>query len=300
MEMRRTLVFQNPGSLSLHNGQLVYNRPDGEPERVPVEDIGIVIAENSQLSFTEPLIAHRADNNVILVCCDAAHCPVSVSMPLKGHCAQGKIVRCQLSTDRKVKDELWKEIVRRKIQSEKSFLHECGLPFERLEDILLGFDEIETPQDATSMEAVAAKYYFDELYGKQFHRDRYGKTPNDYLNYGYTVLRAVVIRELIASGLFLGEGLYHHNRANEFPLADDVIEPYRVFVDRIVYELLKREDMDLNSRTRQELIKVVSAETRIKGFRHSLSDAIRMTAGSLMKIFTGEAEISDLVYPDFG
>lgn len=298
--MKRTLLFQNPGSLNLSNGQMVICRPDSEPEKVPVEDIELVMIESQQVSITEPVIVSLADNNIPLVCCDANHCPSSISFPLKGHCFQGEIIRKQLTADKTVKEYLWREIVRRKITAQMDFLRELGLLCENMNDYLVAIRDDSSVNEVVGQEGVAAKFYFDCLFGKPFRRGRYGKTPNDYLNYGYTVLRAVVIRELIGSGLFLGEGLYHCNRSNEFPLADDVIEPYRVYVDRIVYDMFCQGKTEFDSDARQKLLKVLSTEIRIKGYRHTLSDAVGMTAVSVMKILTGSAGIENLVYPDVG
>lgn len=296
--MKRILLFQNPGTLSLRSGQIVFEHREMEPVWVPVEDIELVMVESQQVSFTEPLLVHLADNNVPLVCCDASHCPSSISYPLKGHCNQGEIVRKQLSADRSVKEALWKEIVKCKIRSQKAFLEEQDLPLGNMDTYLRLLDETESIDSVVSFEGAAARYYFDNLFGKYFRRGRYGKSPNDFLNYGYVVLRSVVVRELISAGLFLGDGLYHSNRSNEFPLADDVIEPYRVFVDRIVHELFLEGETELGSATRQRLLKVLTSECRVKGFCHALSDAVGMTARSVRGILTGEASIKDLVYPD--
>lgn len=267
---------------------------------VPIEDVGLVMVESQQFTMTEPVIVSLADNNVPLVCCDANHCPASISFPLKGHCFQGQIIKKQLAADKSVGEGLWREIVRRKIMSQMSFLNEMQLPGARMNDYLVSILDDSPIDEVVAMEGAAAKLYFDSLFGKFFRRRRYGKTPNDYLNYGYTVLRAVVIRELIGSGLFLGEGLYHCNRSNEFPLADDVIEPYRVYVDRIVYDMFCQGKTEFDSDARQKLLKILSTEVRIKGYRHTLSDAVGMTAVSVMKILTGSAGVENLVYPDVG
>lgn len=298
--MKRTLLFQNPGALNLHNGQMVINRPDAEPEMVPIEDVGLVMVESQQFTMTEPVIVCLADNNVPLVCCDANHCPASISFPMKGHCFQGQIIKKQLAADKSVSENLWREIVRRKITAQIGFLQELDMSTERMNDYLASILDDSLIDEVVAMEGAAAKFYFDGLFGKFFRRGRYGKTPNDYLNYGYTVLRAVVIRELIGSGLFLGEGLYHCNRSNEFPLADDVIEPYRVYVDRIVYDMFCQGETGFDSGTRQRLLKILSTEVKVKGFKHTLSDAVGMTAVSVMKILTGSAGIENLVYPDVG
>lgn len=296
--MKRTLVFQNTGALNLHNGQIVINRPDADPELVPIEDVGLVMVESQQFTMTEPVIVCLADNNVPLVCCDANHCPASISFPMKGHCLQGQIIKKQLAADEAISDGLWREIVKRKITSQMVFLSDLELPTERMNNFLAAILDDSPIDEVVAMEGAAAKYYFNELFGDFFRRGRYGKTPNDYLNYGYTVLRAVVIRELVGSGLFLGQGLYHCNRSNEFPLADDVIEPYRVYVDRIVYDMFCQGEMGFDSGTRQKLLKILSTEVKVKGFKHTLSDAVGMTAVSVKKILTGSAGIENLVYPD--
>ena len=232
--IKQTLFFASPASLSLKYNQLVIRRAEGEETITrPIEDIGFVIVENQQVHLTVPLLNALAEQNVSVIFCNGRSMPCSMLMPLESNVVQQEVYRYQVECSKPNQKRIWKEIVTSKIRNQAALLHRLGKDGDELKphysNVLSG--------DTTNREGAAARLYWQQLFGPGFSRQREGATPNDLLNYGYTILRAAVARALLGSGLYPAFGLFHRNRYNAFPLADDVMEPYRPFVDEVVYAL---------------------------------------------------------------
>ena len=242
--LKRTLAFTNPYHLSLKNRQMII-REKGDSDTcasVPVEDIGYVILENQEISITMPLLNALADNNAAVIVCSDRFMPNAMLMNLDSNSTQGESFRAQLSAKEPLKKNIWKQIVEAKIRNQAALLHKLG----KDGDVLKPYYKNVKSGDSDNREGVAAKLYWDELFDGQFMRFRTGPSPNEMLNYGYTVLRAAVARSLTGSGLLPAIGIFHRNRYNAFPLADDVMEPYRPFVDEIVFHLYANGEDSLN------------------------------------------------------
>lgn len=291
--LKRTLVFSTPVNLSLRNQQLVLAYKD-DPENtttIPIENIGVVVVENQQVSITIPLLNALTDSEVQVVFCNSKGMPSSMLLGFEGHNLQGETLRNQLDCGEVLKKHLWKQIVEAKIHNQSLLLDKIGQDGTCLRPY---YSNVKSG-DTDNREGVAARLYFQRLFGADFIRDRTRSGINALLNYGYTILRAAVSRAIVASGLFPAIGIYHHNRSNAFPLADDLMEPYRPFVDEIVYDLIIQGNIELTKETKSKLIMVLYCDTVFERVTRPLSVGLSMTTSSLAKCYA--KEISHLSLP---
>lgn len=285
--IKRTLVFSNPMYLSIKNRQLVlaYKDTPEETTTVPIEDIGTVVIEHQQVSITMPLLSALAANNTQVVICNEKGMPSAMMMNLEGNNTQGETLRNQIACGEVMKKQLWKQIVEAKIRNQAALLDKVGQDGNILKPL---YSNVKSG-DTDNREGIAARLYFQQLYGAGFIRDRVAPGINTLLNYGYTILRAAVSRALISSGLFPAIGIFHHNRSNAFPLADDMMEPYRPFVDEIVYDLIMQGKTDLTKEVKADIIMVLYADTHFEKVTRPLSIGLSMTTASLAKCYAKEA-----------
>ena len=258
---------------------------------VPVEDIGYVILENQEISITMPLLNALADNNTAVIVCSDRFMPNAMLMNLDANSTQGESFRAQLSAKEPLKKNIWKQIVEAKIRNQAALLHKLG----KDGDVLKPYYKNVKSGDSDNREGVAAKLYWDELFDGQFMRFRTGPSPNAMLNYGYTVLRAAVARSLTGSGLLPAIGIFHRNRYNAFPLADDVMEPYRPFVDEIVFHLYANGEDSLNKYSKSEILKLLYKDTFFENTTRPLDIGLSMTTASLVRCYNGLQK--KIIYP---
>ncbi len=291
--LKRTLFFSSPCYLSVKDKQLVVSREEEENVSIPVEDIGYIILEDQRITISLPLLDELISNNVAVIFCDRKHMPHSMLFPLEGNHLQSEIHRQQIKTSEPLKKQLWKQTVEAKIKNQAALLCRLGLDNK---DLLLISKNVKSG-DMTGRESLAAKIYWNRMYGKEFVRDRYGFPPNNLLNYGYTVLRAAVARALTGSGLLPTFGIHHHNRYNAYCLADDIMEPYRPFVDSQVYDIYLRypETQDLSKEIKAELLQFLTFDVSLKKTTRPLMIALSQTTASLTKCITGESR--NINYP---
>ena len=291
--LKRTLFFSTPYRLSLRNGQIVvatHEMPDVE-QTIPIEDVGFVVLEHQQTSITLPLLNALSDHNVAVIFCGENRMPNAMLMNLDSNTTQGEIYRDQLSAGEPLKKGLWKQIVEAKIRNQAALLHKLGKDGDKLKPY---YSNVKSG-DADNREGVAAKLYWNELFGANFVRSRKGDAPNALLNYGYTLLRAAVARSLMGSGLFPALGLFHRNRNNSFPLADDVMEPYRPYVDEVVFMMYANGETELDKTAKAQLLKVLYTDTVFAKTRRPLDIGLTQTTASLAKCFSGESR--RIAYP---
>lgn len=283
--LKRTLTFANPYHLSLKNRQMIIKaKGDSGPcASIPVEDIGFVILENQEISITMPLLNALADNNAAVVVCSDRFMPNAMFMNLDSNSTQGESFRFQLSAAEPLKKSLWKQIVEAKIRNQSALLHKLG----KDGDLLKPYYQNVKSGDSDNREGVAAKVYWDELFDGRFMRFRTGPSPNEMLNYGYMVLRAAVARSLTGSGLLPAIGIFHRNRYNAFPLADDVMEPYRPYVDEIVFGLYENGENCLNKYSKAEILKLLYTDTVFENVTRPLDIGLSITTASLAKCYGG-------------
>lgn len=284
--IKQTLMFTKPASLSLKDQQLVIDVKDSDQIVTrPIEDIGFVVVENQMVRMTVPLLNALADNNVSVIFCDNKEMPRSMLMSLEGNTTLQESYRYQIDASEPTKKRLWKQIVESKIRNQAALLSRVGKDGEQLKPYYMNVKS----GDSDNREGGAARIYWGKLFEKGFQRERVGDAPNNLLNYGYAILRAAVARALVGSGLFPAFGLFHRNRYNAYPLADDVMEPYRPFVDEIVYRLyIDRDVEELDKASKAELLKVLTADVVMGKNLRPLQIALSMTTASLLKVFKGE------------
>lgn len=291
--LKRTLFFSTPLDLSLRNNQLVVSTRQ-MPEvknSVPIEDIGFVVLENHQINITLPLLNALSDNNAAVIICGDNFMPNAMLLNLDSNTTQGEVYRAQIEASEPLKKGLWKQVVEAKIRNQAALLNKLGKDGDKLKPY---YSNVKSG-DSDNREGIAAKLYWNELFGEDFIRSREGSSPNNLLNYGYTLLRAAVARALMGSGLFPAFGIFHRNRYNAFPLADDIMEPYRPFVDEIVFDLYANGERELTKQVKADLIHLLYTDTRFGKLMRPLEVGLTFTTASLAKCFAGE--VKKLSYP---
>ena len=306
--IKRTLCFSNPAYLSLKNAQLVIKLPEVEKADVaelikaeavriiPIEDIGVVVLDNRQITITQGLAEALLENNCAIITCDSAHLPVGLMLPLCGNTTQSERFRAQIDASLPLKKQLWQQTVQCKIRNQAAVLQNTRNTI--VKNMLVWAGDVKSG-DSDNLEGRAAAYYWRNLFPDilGFTRDREGVPPNNLLNYGYAILRAVVARALVGSGLLPTLGIHHHNRYNAYCLADDIMEPYRPYVDALVCRLVADGHIteELTVELKRELLQIPTLDVMINGKRSPLMVAISTTTASLQKCYAGE--IRKIVYP---
>lgn len=303
--IKRTLYFSNPAYLSLKLKQLVIRLPqkDGEEKAekdltrtVPIEDIGVIILDHKQITVTQALLSELLENNCALITCDSRQLPVGLMLPLAGNSIQNERFRMQIDASLPLKKQLWQQTIEAKIRNQAAMLkYSTGEEHKNM----IKWSESVRSGDIDNMEARAAVYYWKTVFpdNPYFVRDREGSGANALLNYGYAILRAIVARAIVASGLLPTLGIHHHNRYNAYCLADDIMEPYRPYVDKIVYEIVADETQaEVTTANKIKLLNIPVIEVSIGGKRSPLMVAVAQTTSSLVKCFRGE--IRKLIYPE--
>ena len=250
---------------------------------VPIEDIGFVVLEHQQTNITLPLLNALSDNNVAVIFCGNDFMPNAMLMNLDSNKTQGESYRAQIEASEPLKKGLWKQIVEAKIRNQAKLLNKLGKNGDKLKPLYMNVKS----GDVDNREGVAAKIYWGELFGADFIRSREGVEPNNMLNYGYTLLRAAVARALMGSGLFPAFGIFHRNRYNAFPLADDIMEPYRPYVDEIVFNMYANGERKLTKDVKSQLLRLLFTDTSFGKITRPLDVGLTMTSASLVKCFSG-------------
>lgn len=290
--VKRTLLFASPCRLTLRNQQLVVeNHESGEIRTVPVEDIGFVLIENQQVTITIPALNALSENNCAVVFCDVRHMPASMLMNLEANTVQAETYKYQIDASEPLKKNLWKQIVEKKIVNQARLLTELGKDGDRLKPF---YSNVKSG-DTDNREGIAARLYWTALFGEEFCRAREGGEPNPLLNYGYSILRAAMSRAIMGSGLYPAFGLFHKNRYNAFPLADDLMEPYRPYVDQCVYSIYRDGVTDLTTIVKQQLLSLLFADVQFDEVVRPLQMGLTMTTASLVRCFRRESK--RLEYP---
>ncbi len=300
--IKRTLLFGNPAYLSMRNAQLIVKKIDGVTQEeitktVPIEDIGVVVLEDRQITITNGALDALLQNNCAVITCDEKHMPAGLLLPLEGHTVQSERFRMQIDASLPLKKQLWQQTVQAKIHNQASVL-------KRLYGIevrgMIAWSNSVKSGDSENLEGRAAAYYWKNMFidADVFKRDREGDAPNNLLNYGYAILRAVVARALVASGLLPTLGIHHHNRYNAFCLADDIMEPYRPYVDELVTQILHSgvDCSELTTDLKRQLLIIPVVEVTIGGQRSPLMNAVSQTTASLAKCYMGE--LRKILYPE--
>lgn len=298
--IKRTIVFGNPAYLSSRNDQLIVKFPDkNTPDKtIPIEDLGYIVLENQQITLTNGLLMKLVQNKTAVITCDQQHLPCSMLQPLVGHSEQTERMRDQLNASVPLKKQLWQQTVVAKVENQAGHLMRYTKNALKLER----WSKEVKSGDSTNIEAYAAAYYFQTLFDQiaDFSRNRKGVAPNNLLNYGYAILRAVTARALVSSGMIPSIGIFHRNKYNAFCLADDIMEPYRPIVDSVVFDLVETgcQIEELNSGLKIALLEIPAMDVVIDGKQSPLMVAMSRTTNSLYDCFAGVGR--KILYPKFG
>ncbi|MEJ0103480.1 MAG: type II CRISPR-associated endonuclease Cas1 [Bacteroidota bacterium] len=295
--IKRTLYFGNPAYLKTNNEQLVIEMHDsGETKSTPIEDIGLLLLDHQQITITQSLLAKLLANNTAIITCDNTHHPCGMMLSLDGNSLQSQKFQAQIEATVPLKKQLWQQTVIVKIENQAALLKEQR---EENKTLLTYAREVKSG-DSENHEARAASYYWKRIFPDflEFRRERYGPPPNNLLNYGYAILRAMMARGLTASGLLPTLGIHHRNQYNAYCLADDIMEPYRPFVDKVVCQIIRGNGkfLDMTPNMKKALLEIPTMDVVIDGQKSPMMNAVQRTTASLAKCFEGTSR--KILYPE--
>lgn len=301
--IKKTLFFSNPTYLSLKDKQLVIKKLDdldinGSPKIVtrPIEDIGVIVLENKQITITLGAIDALIQNNCAIITCDSRCMPNGLMLPLESNNIQSERFREQIDASIPLKKQLWQQTVKQKILNQATVLEKYTNTTAKC--MRVWANDVKSG-DSDNLEGRAAAYYWKNLFNiSDFTRQKDGIPPNNLLNYGYAILRAVIARALVSSGLLPTLGIHHHNKYNAYCLADDIMEPYRPYVDEVVINIIK-DGLDYNNLSleiKSRLLTIPVLDVVINNKRSPLMISATQTTASLYKCFSGE--LRRISYPE--
>ena len=292
---RRTIYIGNPAKIYTKLDQLKISQNGSERASIPIEDLGYLFIDHYGISITHGALERLLESNVAIVTTNANHLPIGIFLPLIGSSNQTMTINHQIRVKKPTHKNLWKQIVKAKIKNQAKLLELLELPADYLHKL---YPRV-LSNDESNREAVAAKYYWTILFDPlNFKRHREGKPPNNLLNYGYAVLRAIITRAIVSTGLLPQLGIHHHNQYDPFPLADDLMEPYRPFVDRLVYEITQDElDISiLRPDIKRKLLEITTVPVRMKKERKPLMLSVSITTASLRRCYLDNSK--SLIFPE--
>lgn len=279
--------------LSVHRGFLCLEERRQEVGRVALDDIAAVIVHAHGVTYSNNLLTALAERNILLVICSSNHAPVSLFWPLAGHHGQGARMQAQWRASKPLMKQLWRTIVTAKIRTQGAVLSGFALRSGGLDALARKVKS----GDPENVEAQASRRYWPLLFGKDFRRDREAEGINAMLNYGYTVIRATVARSVVAAGLHPTAGIHHKHRGNAFALADDLMEPFRPYVDARVKGLADAGHDEVCPDVKQALAALTALDLPTGSGVSPLSVCAQRLAVSLAKSFElGKAQ-PDLPLP---
>lgn len=299
--IKRTLYFGNPSYLSMRNEQLVLKYPAVEKNEslplhfkkevettVPIEDIGMVIIDHRQITITHDLCEKLIENNSAIVWCDAKHHPTGMTLPFAANDTLSEKTRFQIEASEPLKKQLWRQTIEAKIWNQAAVLKHFDYPHQDL----INMSSQVLSGDTGNMEGRAAAKYWDKML-EQFGttRGRFDGPPNNFLNYGYAILRATVARNLVGSGLLPVLGIHHRNKYNAYCLADDIMEPYRPIIDQHIFDYIELQQFlpeELGKKEKAHILDLVNIDVEIEGKKSPLMVGVQRTTASLMRCFMGE------------
>lgn len=316
--IKRTLYFGNPAYLSLTNSQLLVRLPEVENNKqldiafkqqaqaiIPVEDIGVVVLDHKQITITHGLLDALMENNVAVITCNSTRHPAGLLLPLQGNTLQHERYADQLAASEPLRKQLWQQTIVQKIKNQAAVLQHQQIDAARLYPV---YNNVKSG-DSENAEGIAAAFYWTNVFtklpsgmahapGSLFRRQRDGQPPNNYLNYGYAILRATMARSIVVAGLLPTKGIHHHNRYNAYCLADDLMEPFRPYIDKLVIDIILKHGIttDLTKTIKADLLTIPVIDVTIEGESSPLMVATQRTATSLVKCFAGEQR--KLIYPE--
>ena len=330
--IKRTLYFGNNAYLHTKNQQIIIDFADKEKPsaKVPIEDIGVVILDAFHLTISQTLISRLLENNVALITCNEKHMPQGLMLNLDGNTIQQERFKHQVDASLPLKKQLWQQTIKAKIGNQRALLlkieeskvslqvgksdekPKASLEAKPSVSMLNNLENMQYWQDSVrsgdpdNYEARAAAFYWKTIFSDiitDFKRGRFELDPNNLLNYAYAILRAITARSLVASGLMPTLGIHHHNKYNAYALADDIMEPYRPYVDELIRDLVEKyytpewgeTGFELNSEIKKELLQIPVVDVIIDEEKSPLMIAMQRTTTSLFNCYAGNSR--KILYP---
>ena len=307
--IKRTLYFGNPAYLSVTNKQLVIRLPEVEKadnvseiikekavRTIPIEDVGVVMLDHKQITVTQALLEALMDNNVAVISCNSSHMPLGLLLPLCANTIPNERFRTQLYCSAPLRKQLWQQTIQAKIRNQAAILKRNTK--QPISNMLRWANDVKSG-DSDNLEARAAVYYWKSVFTSipTFIRGREELPPNNLLNYGYAILRAITARAIVASGMLPILGIHHHGRENAYCLADDIMEPYRPYVDQIVIDIVNSGQNydELTTDLKVKLLSIPTIDVKMGSMTRPLMIAVAQTTASLYKCFEGSLRKID--YP---
>lgn len=289
--IKKTLYFGNPVYLKKSLNQLTVTFPEAserEAKTIPIEDIGMVILDHPRITITQSLLSELIENNAAILNCDQKHMPKGLVMPMTANHTYTEKLKHQLESSEPLRKNLWQQTIKSKILNQAALLEKQGVAVKNM----LHWAKHVRSGDPDNLEGRAAAYYWKTIMDDPaFRRGREEPAPNNLLNYGYAVLRAIVARSLVSSGMLPALGIHHKSKYNPFCLADDVMEPYRPYVDQLVLKVqndFNEEDIELlTTEVKQAILVIPTMDVAIEGTTSPLMVGMQRTTASLMQCFEG-------------
>jgi len=282
--LKKSILLENKASLSTKNLQLLIKTETRESV-IPIEDIGYLVIDHPEIYISIPALNLLIDNNTSVIVCNTNHLPNGMFLNLNSHHIQQEIFKNQINASSPLKKQLWQQTIVEKITNQ-------GLLLEKITAKKNNFNFLASKVlsgDTSNMEGVAANFYWKSFFEHNFKRERFGDYPNNFLNYGYAILRAATARALSGSGLLNTLGIHHKSKYNAFALADDIMEPFRPIVDEKVAEIMQNyTEQELNTAIKAELLQILTRTVFFKEEKSPLMVALQKTASSLQQCYAGD------------
>lgn len=282
--LKRTLLLENKAAVTVKNLQLCI-KTDVKESTVPIEDIGFLIIDHPEIYLSITAMNLLIENNTAVIICNTNHLPNGMFLNLNSHHIQQEIFRNQIEASLPLRKQLWQNTIIEKIKNQ-------GILLEKITGNKNQFEFLASKVlsgDSSNMEGVAASQYWKYFFEIDFKRERFGNYPNNFLNYGYAILRAATARALSGSGLLNTLGIHHKSKYNAFALADDIMEPFRPMVDELVYEIMQQyTEQELNTEIKAKILSLLTRTVYFKDEKSPLMVALQKTASSLQQCYTGE------------
>lgn len=282
--LKKAILIENKSAISTKHNQLVIEN-ELRKGVIPIEDIGFLVIDHQETYMSLPAMNALIDNNAAVIICGRNHLPNGLFLNLNSHHIQQELFKNQIEASGPLKKQLWQQTIIEKIKNQ-------GILLEKITGKKNQFEFLASKVlsgDTSNMEGVAAQHYWKSFFEQEFKRERFGDYPNNFLNYGYALLRAATARALSGSGLLNTLGIHHKSKYNAFALADDIMEPFRPMVDQKVYELMQTyEEQELNTVLKAALLEVLTQTVYFKEEKSPLMVALQKTASSLQQCYSGD------------
>lgn len=290
--LKKSILVERKTQITTKHLQLQISNNTRE-STIPIEDIGFLVIDNPEIYISIPALNLLIQNNTSVIICNDAHLPNGMFLNLNSHHIQQEVFKHQIQTSTPLKKQLWQQTIKNKIKNQ-------GILLEKITNKKNKFAYLESKVlsgDTSNMEAVAANFYWKSFFKNDFKRERFGNYPNNFLNYGYAILRAATARALSGSGLLNTLGIHHKSKYNAFALADDIMEPFRPIVDEAVHTIMQHYDeQELNTEIKSVLLQILTRTVYFKNEKSPLMVALQKTASSLQQCYSGKRK--KIKYPE--